>query len=176
MGPGRIAAFAVIVGAAVMLGACVSQSSAPVSEVSPALAVAPPEPTPAAGWQWSDAGPAVFLNASDVTAAGAPAASLSLICNDAVPAIMVAWNATAAPATSLAYRFDGQTGHDVSVVSAGSRTQMVTDPIAVSRFIDEAAASRQLVLSTGATQATFSAGDAAGNLSRFRTVCPDGTN
>ena len=164
-------------GAAVMLAACVSQSSAPVSEVSPAIAASGPQPTPA-NWQWSDAGPAVYLNAADVTATGNPTASLSLVCNNAVPSIMITWDApvgSAAP-SDLAYRFDGQAPHDVSTSTAGPKIQIVSDPIVVSRFIDEAAASNQLVVSAGATRATFSTLDDSGNLRRFRTACPDGTN
>ena len=179
MGPGRIAASAVIVGAAVMLGACVSQPPAPASEVSPAIAAAPPQSqSPAANWQWSDAGPAVILNATDITSAGAPAASLSLICDNAVPSVVVAWDSPLASAgqSSLTYRFDGQPGHDVRAVPAGPLTQIVSDPVVVSRFIDEAASGRQLIVRAGAEQASFSTSDNSGNLGRFRTACPSGMN
>ncbi len=154
-----------------------SQSSAPVSEVSPAIATSGPQPAPA-NWQWSDAGPAVYLNAADVTATGNPTASLSLVCNNAVPSIMITWDAPAATAVSsdLTYRFDGQAPRDVRTSTAGPKIQMLSDPIVVSRFIDEAAASRQLVVRAAAVQATFSVTDDAGNLRRFRTACPDGTN
>ena len=175
MGLRRIAASAVIVGAAAMLAACVSEPPAPASEVSPAIAA--PQ-APVANWQWSDAGPAVILNATDITSAGAPAASLSLVCNNAVPSVVVAWDSPVASAgqSSLTYRFDGQPPHDVGASVAGPKIQIVSDPLVVSRFIDEAATSRQLVLRVGATQTTFSTTDDASNLRRFRTACPDGTN
>ena len=174
MGLGRIAASAVIVAAGAMLAGCVAAPSAPTTEISPAVAFTPP----AANWQWSDAGPAVILNANDITASGAPAASLSLVCNNAVPSVVVAWDSPVASAgqSSLTYRFDSQPQRDVRAEPAGPLTQIVSDPLVVSRFIDEAAYGRQLVVRAGATVATFSTPDVAGNLKRFRTACPDGTN
>ena len=131
-----------------------------------------------ADWQWSDAGPAVTLATTDVgpPAGNARMASLALVCgSDAVPAIVVSWDAPVA-ASGLTYRFLGQPAHDVSAAARDPRSLAVNDPLAVSRFIDEAAASRQLVVRAGATEATFATADDAGNLRRFRTACPDGTN
>ena len=162
-------------GAGAMLAGCVSEPPAPMTAISPVVAVAPP----ASNWQWSDApaGPAVTLNTTDVAPAsqGPRMASLALVCSDAMPTIRVAWDAAIAP-SGLTYRFDGQPGHDVTAQSADPQSQIVNDPLVVSRFIDEAAVSRQLVLRTGTTQATFSTTDDAGNLRRFRTACPSGTN
>ncbi len=177
MGCRTFAAPALAIGAGLMLAGCVSQAQAPapLTEVSPAVAA--PQ-APAANWQWSDAGPAVFLDAADVTSAGNPTASLSLVCNNAVPSVMVTWDAALASASQLhlTYRFDGQPPHDVSASAAGPRVQIIGDPLVVSRFIDEAATSRQLVVRAAAAQATFSVADDAGNLRRFRSACPDGTN
>ncbi len=176
MGLWRIAAPAVAVCAGMALAGCVdAQAPAPMTEISPATAT--PQ-APAANWHWSDAGPAVYLNAAAVTATGNPTASLSLVCNNATPSIMITWDAPLASAVQagLTYRFDGQTARDVSASPAGPTMQIVSDPLVVSRFIDEAAYSSQLVVSAGATQATFSTTDATGNLKRFRTACPDGTN
>ncbi len=161
--------------AGVTLAGCVAESPAPTTEISPAIAT---PLAPAANWQWSDAGPAVYLNAADLAATGNPTASLSLVCDAAVPSILITWDAPVASAglNGLTYRFDGQTARDVSASTAGPKIQVVSDPLAVARFIDEAAASRQLVVSAGATQATFATADDAGNLRRFRTACPDGTN
>ena len=174
MGLRTIAARALAVCAGATLAGCVAQTPAPTTEISPAVAFTPP----AANWQWSDAGPAVILNATDITSAGAPTASLSLVCNNAVPSVVVAWDSPVASAgqSSLTYRFDGQPGRDVRAEPAGPLTQIVSDPIVVSRFIDEAAYGRQLVVRAGAIVATFSTLDEAGNLKRFRTACPDGTN
>ena len=162
--------------AGTMLAGCVAAPApAPLTEVSPVTA-APQAPT--VNWQWSDAGPAVYLNASDVTAAGSPAASLSLICDNAVPSIVVSWDSPVVPAglSSLAYRFDNQTGGDMSAQAAGPKTETVSDPLTVSRFIDQVAYSRQLTVRSGAAQASFATADDSGNLRRFRSACPDGTN
>jgi hypothetical protein len=102
-------------------------------------------------------------------------ASLVLACSDATPSILVTWDAPVAGA-GLNYRFDGQPAHDVSARVPDPQSEIVGDALVVSRFIDEAAVSRQLVLRTGGTRATFSTTDAAGNLRRFRTACPSGTN
>ena len=91
---------------------------------------------------------------------------------------MITWDTSTASAmpSDLTYRFDGQTPLDVSASTAGPKIQIVSDPVVVSRFIDQAAYSSQLVVSAGTTQATFSTTDGSGNLKRFRTACPDGTN
>lgn len=157
-----------------MLAACVADSPASDTAVLPVAAVA----TPASDWQWSDApaGPTVTLSTTDVAPASGPRmASLALTCSDAIPAIAVSWDAPVA-AAGLAYRFDGQSVHDVSAEVHDPQSQIVADPLTVSRFIDEAAIGRQLVLRAGGTQATFATTDDAGNLRRFRTVCPSGTN
>jgi hypothetical protein len=171
---GRLAVFAPAICAGLMLAACVADSPAPDTAVLPVAAVA----TPASDWQWSDtpAGPAVTLETTDVAPASGPRmASLALTCSDATPSIAVSWDAPVA-AAGLAYRFDGQPGHDVSAEVRDPQSEIVADPLVVSRFIDEAAVSRQLVVSAGATRATFATTDDAGNLRRFRTVCPSGTN
>ncbi len=171
---GRLAGSALAICAGVMLAACVADSPAPDTTVLPVAAVA----TPSSDWQWSDvpAGPTVTLSTTDVApAAGPRMASLALTCSDATPSIAVSWDAPVA-AAGLTYRFDGQPGHDVSAEVQGPRSQIVADPLVVSRFIDEAAVGRQLVLRAGGTQATFATTDDAGNLRRFRTVCPGGTN
>ena len=178
MGLRTIAASAIVACAGVMLAGCVSQAPAPTTEISPAVAFTPP----ATGWQWSDApaGPTVTLTTTDVTPP-APAlrtASLDIVCSDAVPSVLVSWDGPVAPAgqSSLTYRFDSQPAHDVGARAADRQTEIVSDPLVVSRFIDEAAYGRQLVVRSGATVATFSTPDDAGNLKRFRTACPDGTN
>ena len=174
MGLGRLAASALAIYAGALLAACVADSPAPATAVMPvAAAVVPP-----ADWQWTDApaGPTVTLRTADVAPASQPRmASLALTCTNAVPAIAVAWDAPVA-AAGLTYRFDGQPGHDVSAEVRDPQSEIVSDPLVVSRFIDEAAVGRQLVLRAGSTQATFAAADDAGNLRRFRTVCPSGTN
>ena len=175
MGCRTFAAPAFVIGAGLTLAGCVAaQAPAPTTEISPAVAVAPPGPN----WQWSDAGPAVFVSATEITPAGSPAASLSLICDNQRPSLVVTWDAAVASAgqSDLTYRFDGQPPRDVSASAAGPKIQIVSDPLVVSRFIDEAAYGRQLVVRAAAAQATFSVADDAGNLKRFRTVCPDGTN
>ena len=175
---GRFVASALVAGAGVVLAGCVAQPPAVQTSVSPSIAAVTGAPSALANWQWSDAGPAVFINAAEVTAAGDPTASLSLICNNAAPSIMITWDSSVASAglSGLTYRFDNQPVHDVSTPSSGQLTQFVSDPLVVSRFIDEAANSHQLVLTSGAARATFATTDDSGNLTRFRTACPDGTN
>ncbi len=174
----RLAARTVAVCAGLMLGACVAQTPAPQTTSVESVAFAPP----AANWQWSDApaGPTVTLSTTDVTpAAGATRmASLALVCSDALPAIVVSWDAPVARPgqAGLSYRFGGQPAHDVAAEARDPGSTVVSDPIVVSRFIDEAAVSQQLVVRAGATEATFTTTDDAGNLRRFRTACPDGTN
>ncbi len=170
-----IVASAVAACAGVMLAACVAEP--PATAISPAVAIAPP----AAGWQWTDApgGPTVTVHTSDVTPASPSVmrtASLGIVCSDAVPSVLIAWDAPVGPAAGLSYRFDGQPPHDVGARAADQQTEVVSDPLVVSRFIDEAAYSRQLIVRAGTTEATFATTDDAGNLKRFRTVCPDGTN
>jgi hypothetical protein len=162
-----------------MLAGCVAQTPAP-----PTTAVAPVAFTPPpANWQWTDApvGPTITLHTTDVTptaSSGTRTASLGLVCSNAVPTILVAWDAPVASAgtAALSYRFDGGPERDLAARSADPRSEIVSDPLVVSRFIDEAAASRQLVVRAGSNQATFATGDDSGNLTRFRTACPDGTN
>ena len=173
----RLAAFAVALCAGLMLGACAARTPAPqAASVEPA-AFAPPPAT----WQWSDAGPTVSLVTANVTPASGTArmASLTLVCNaDAVPRIVVSSDAPIAATgqSGLTYRFVGQPVHDVAARSDDPRSLVVDDLLVVSRFIDEAAAGQALVVRAGATEATFAATDEAGNLRRFRTACPSGTN
>lgn len=174
MEPRRLAASALVVCAGAMLAACVAETPAPDTAISPAVAAA----APASDWQWSDApaGPTLTLHTASVApAAGTRTASLALVCSGAVPSVRIAWDAPVA-APALSYRFDSQPGYDVSAQSPDPQSQLVSDPLVVSRFIDQAAGSRQLVVRAGAAQATFATTDDAGNLRRFRTVCPDGTN
>ena len=171
----RHAARAVVAGAGLMLAACAAETPPPqVSAVEP-VAFAPP----LADWQWSDAGPAVTLATTDIgpPAGNARMASLALVC------AAMRYRRSSSPGTfrsprpsGLTYRFLGQPAHDVSAAARDPRSLAVSDPLVVSRFIDEAADSRQLVVRAGATEATFSTADDSGNLRRFRTACPDGTN
>ena len=170
----RLAASALVVCSGAVLAACVADAPVQQTAVLPVVAAA----VPASGWQWSDApaGPVVTLGTADVApAAGPRMASLALACSDAIPAITVSWDAPVAT-TGLTYRFDGQPGHDVDADAPDPRSQIVSDPLIVSRFIDEAAVSQRLVLRAGTAEATFSAIDPDGNLRRFRTACPSGTN
>ncbi len=178
MGLRTFAASAIVACAGALLAGCVAQTPAPETANVQPVAFTPP----ATGWQWSDApaGPTVTLTTTDVTPAapGTRTASLGLVCSGAVPSVLIAWDAPVAPAgqSSLTYRFDSQPPHDVNARSTDPQSQLVSDPLVVSRFIDEAASGRQLVVRAGATVATFTTADNAGNLRRFRTVCPDGTN
>ncbi len=180
MGLMRLAGPALAACAGLMLGACVADAPASETSIAPAVAPIPP---PVTGWQWTDAaaGPTVTVTTTDVTPGAAPGmrtASLGIACNDATPSILLAWDAPVAAGgrSALAYSFDGQPTHDVTARAADPQSLVISDPLVVSRFIDEAAYSRQLVVSAGATQAAFSTADDAGNLRRFRTACPDGTN
>lgn len=165
---GKIAA-AVVVSAGGLVAGCAApppvSTPAPEAAVSPVAAVAPPP----SGWQWSDAGPSVTL--ADATGP----ATLAVVCTGSSPLIRVVWDAPVS-ARGLTYRFDSQPAHDVATHAAGPETEEVRDPMAVSRFIDQAAGARQLVVHAGSAVATFTSTDDAGNLLRFRTVCPDGTN
>ncbi len=178
MGLGRRGARALAACAVVMLAGCSAQSAqgpAPETAVLPAVAAAPV----VSGWQWRDApaGPTVMVETADVspTAVTARVVSLALVCNDAVPTIAVSWDAPVA-ASGLSYGFVGEPQHEVAAAANDPRSTVVDDPLVVSRFIDEAAASQQLTVRAGGTRATFSTADDAGNLRRFRTACPDGTN
>lgn len=172
---GKIAA-AVVVSAGGLVAGCAAppaSTPAPEAAVSPVVAVAPPP----SGWQWSDAGPAITLATSDVLPATAAsgAASLAVVCTNSSPLIRVVWDAPVAGG-GFTYRFDSQPAHEVAAHAAGPGTEEVRDSLAVSRFIDQAAGARQLVVRAGSAAATFMTADDAGNLLRFRTVCPDGTN
>ena len=160
-----------------MLAGCVAETPAPQAAAVAPVAFTPPP----ANWQWTDApvGPTVTLHTTDVTPAqssGSRTASLGLVCSDSVPTILVAWDAPVAGGNALTYHFDGQPGRDLAAQPADPRSEVVSDPLVVSRFIDEAAASHQLVVRAGSSQATFATTDDSGNLKRFRTACPDGTN
>jgi hypothetical protein len=163
--------------ACAMLAGCVAQTPAPeTTSVAPVAFTPPP-----VNWQWTDApaGPTVTLHTTDVTPAassGSRTASLGLVCSNSVPAILVAWDAPVADQAGLSYRFDGGPERDLAAQSADPQSELVSDPLVVSRFIDEAAASHRLVVRAGSTQATFATADDSGNLTRFRTTCPDGTN
>jgi hypothetical protein len=171
---GRSAASALAACASVMLAACVADAPLQQTAVLPAVAAAPPPP---AGWQWNDTplGPSVTLAASPGQPADVGTASLVLTCSDLVPAIAVTW-ASPVAASAFSYRFAGGPGHQAAAEQVGAQSQVVSDPVEISRFLDEASDSQQLTVSAGATQASFSTADIAGNLRRFRTVCPAGTN
>ncbi len=144
---------------------------------------------PRSGWQWngSDTGDeaSATLQTSIVALPGTSephTASLSLTCNDARPALAMTWDVpVSAAASPVSYRFDGQPARDVAAQPADPQTLVVRDPLVVSRFLDEAAASQLLMVRVNATaagpvEATFTTSDEAGILTRFRTECPVGTN
>jgi hypothetical protein len=170
----RIGASALAACAGVMLAGCVAQTPAPETTGVGPISFAPPA---AANWQWTDApaGPTVTVHAVSVMPASSGTASLALTCSGALPSVVVAWDMPVA-AAGLSYRFDGEPESQVKAQSADPRSEIVNDPLIVARFIDEAAASQQLVVRAGAVEATFLTTDDAGNLRRFRTACPDGTN
>ncbi len=152
-----------------------------------------PAAAPAPGWQWSDPDAmgatktgSATLQTANVSAPGAPGphiASVGLHCLGGQAQITFTWDLPvgAGSTSMLSYQFAGQPGHDVVPTPDVSYSQVVSDPLVISRFIDEAAASRQLVVrvsssAAGAAQATFDASDSLGNLTRFRSACPVGTN
>lgn len=132
--------------------------------------------------------PAVTLMTANVNlgAAADPephTASVTLTCFESGPSLGAAWDApVGTPGQSaFTYGFSGQQPHTVAAAPVSNKAQVVIDPIAVARFLDEASTSNQLVIRVpapagGIAEARFDANDSMGNLKRFRAVCPTGTN
>jgi len=130
---------------------------------------------------------AVTLMTSQVTLAtgdpGPHTAFVTLTCFESGPSLGVAWNVPvgATGQSAIVYGFTGQQPHTVAAAPVSPKAQVVIDPLAVARFLDEAALSQELVVrlpspAGGTAEARFDANDSMGNLKRFRAVCPTGTN
>jgi hypothetical protein len=110
-------------------------------------------------------------------------ASVTLTCFESGPSLGAAWDAPVGVPGQAAftYGFNGQQPHTVAAAPVSNKSQVVIDPVAVARFLDEASTSNQLVIRVpspagGLAEARFDAGDPQGSLRRFRAVCPTGTN